>query len=749
MQLLERPGRRRGAVKRMSWVRDVLDWIGGISTAIALTPLLVGFLGFSWVTAGSGGLLLIAGLVGVKVLLPRHRFGRLEKRRLRAYHRAEVERMAARLPIEGAPHQATHEGWLRAGYGFVEPRYSSPEAGHSDRSIVDVLTDDLRSGRSMVLLGEPGAGKSLLVGMVFARLADAFKAESGQAPCPILLNLNALRSGPSAEGAGLTRAEEQSAWLREQLISDVLLPGDRRLARLLARGRVVLLCDGLDEAPTMRSPQLLANLIPQSLFGLLRIPSLLTCRTAFHSIYVDATELMDRFPRVLELLPLRFEEQGVQFLRWYAEARGHPQLTPELIKIIGGNPYLKETVARPLVLRMAAEVLSDLVLENHEVMGFLTIGHGGETSAIYSRYVDKWLQREQAKEPARLTWWQKRELIEWIAWEIFNKSLASGRGWGHFELNDLLIENLELRTVVQRWLESNMLADSDINEVCREIAHRSFLIISTDRRRYRFVHKSFFEFCVARHIVGSLDERRADRRVDHAVFLLRPLPDEVIDFIRELLLTLSTMPEQRNAIEATFLAILAGMNIDEGPAQLMAAQQAANLVPIVASTATMGRLRVGDLRQEHPFLQRAIAVADALHHDRHQLLDEFVGRMESEYEAESFHMGYNRIYYGDQAFGNGQWLDDGHPECGRFFRATVRHLRTASYRRIRVMDLYSLRVMLRDPDRRQYLLNREGEELRGLQALVDLQDPKLGPRHNRQRLLLRAELSALMPERMP
>ncbi|MER7547031.1 hypothetical protein ABTW95_28895 [Spirillospora sp. NPDC127506] len=732
------------AIRHLKVVRELLDWIG---TLAAVPAFLLLFLASHWLAAVAAGALLAAA--GARFLAFRRRLGYLECRRLRAYHRAEVEALAARLPVEGSASPRTHEERLRAGFGFVDPFFSGSGALRDGGPIVDVVTDVLRGGDRVMLMGEPGSGKSLIAGLVFARLADEFAASPRTARCPVFLQLNAMRPQTQPPDAGLTRAEEQALWLKEQLAVKVALPEVPKLARLLDDHRIVLVCDGLDEAPVMRSPHLLTSIVPESLFGLFRVPSLLTSRTAFYSIYVDATELMTGFGNAGRLLPLRFEEQGTAFLRWYAAAQRRPELAGELIRIIGGNPSLREAVARPLILRMTAEVLLDLVLRDHDADGFLSVGHGGETSAIYSRYVDKWLQREQAKEPSKLTWWQKGELIECVAWEIFSKSLASGRGWGHFELKDLLIEADELRRIAGRWLESNILVDGTVDEVCRELVHRSFLIISNDRRRYRFVHKSFFEFCAARHVVRCLDERRAENRADRTELLLHPLPDEVIDFVRELLLVVSADPDKRAATEATFLAVLNKVDIDAGTGHLMAAQQAANLLPIVADAHTMDRLRSGDLFPEHPFLQRAVAVADALHHDRHDLLDAFVKRMETDPEAVSFHMGYNRIYYGDQAYGDGLWVDDNHPECGRFFRATVRHLKVPAYRRIRVMDLYTLRVLLRNPDRRRYLLERELAALGELVALVGEADPGLGPEFDRQRVLLGSELRELLPETPP
>lgn len=743
VNLARSSSRRTPATRRFRRARELLDWVDILSPVAALIPVSV-FLGFPWIAAGGGAGVTLLVLLTIKLVRPRHRFGLLERRDLIAYHRAEVKRMATQLPVDGVVPAEKHEERLRAGYGFVSPSFTGSGAFGEAESIIDVLSEGLRTNQKLLLLGDPGSGKSLIASIVFARLSDAFAAAPRKAPCPVFLQLNAMRPDKPPMDMTVSRAEEQAGWLKEQLAPDVVLPDARRLARLVDNDRVILICDGLDEAPVMRSPQRLSSIIPENLIGLFRMPTLLTSRTAFFSIYMDASEVMADFESVGRLLPLRFEEHGTHFIRWYAAARGRPDLAGDLVKIIDGNASLKEAVARPLVLRMTAEVLLDLVLDDHAADSLLTVGHGGETSTIYSRYVDKWLQREQSKEPSRLKWWQKRELIQCVAWETFAKSLASGRGWGHFELKDLLIEGAELREITRRWSLSNILVDGSIDDMCREVATRSFLIVSTDRRRYRFVHKSLFEFCVARHVVDSLDERRVELRPERADLLLHPLPDEVIDFLRELLVAVAADPERRPATEATFLAILGSVGDTDDPGQLMAAQQALNLLPIVAGADTMRRLRSGDLCGDHPFLRRAVAVADALHYDRHELLNAFVKHMEKDREAESFHMGYNRIYYGDQAFGDGQWVDDGHPECGRFFRATIRHLKTQAYRRIRVMDFYSLRAMLRNPDRCRYLICREDQALRELGALVEISDPELGHEFERQRLLLRAELKAVL-----
>ena len=102
--------------------------------------------------------------------------------------------------------------------------------------------------------------------------------------------------------------------------------------------------------------------------------------------------------------------------------------------------------------------------------------------------------------------------------------------------------------------------------------------------------------------------------------------------------------------------------------------QAANLLPIVATPRTREYLRGIVASEGHPFIRRAIAVGEALHHQNPEFLDAFVASLDTDERARSFHMGYNRIYYGDQPLSRTNFEDDGQPECTRFFRACIRHM---------------------------------------------------------------------------
>src|SRR5688500_11316499 len=107
-----RSPRQAARSRRLSTTRELLDWVGPVSGVAALIPIAV-LLQVPWLLAGIGIGLALCTLLGFNILLPRRRFGLLEQRRLHAYHKAEVERLATRLPADGNSALQTLEETLR------------------------------------------------------------------------------------------------------------------------------------------------------------------------------------------------------------------------------------------------------------------------------------------------------------------------------------------------------------------------------------------------------------------------------------------------------------------------------------------------------------------------------------------------------------------------------------------------------------------------------------------------------------
>jgi hypothetical protein len=340
------------------------------------------------------------------------------------------------------------------------------------------------------------------------------------------------------------------------------------------------------------------------------------------------------------------------------------------------------------------------------------------TTYIYSRYVYKWLLREERRTGSVLSADEKLIAAEQLAWELFNRALVINGAYGSIEVTDLVIDGEMLDAAVQRLIQGRVYV-GDPRWLATDIQERNFLIRRTGIRvapgrkaaAYAFAHKSFFEYLLASHVVTQLCNATADL-IPLSEVLRAPFPDEVIGFIRELLREVHR-ENVRITIETNLAGVLEGLPVvrDYGPTALalprtrldddarleMARQQAGNLIPIVASPDMVAKLVARAGRERSDFVRRGIAVGLALHHAVVGPLDEFVALMDDPARGEhaiSVHVGYNRVYYGDQGR-TVDWLDDETLNCAGFFRNTVAQLANpGKYGAIWSMTFFTLRWLL-------------------------------------------------------
>lgn len=693
------------------------------------------------------GLLAAAALVAIALLAwhfsGRRRLGRTgltrrERSIVQEYHAGAVADLVRELPLPCDDAEGSFADQILAKSAYVPPPYRVESGSGSrrsrqsttDREPVGVLIDFLGRDESVLVLGDPGSGKTILAALTFCTLADQFVSGDRNAPIPVFIRLNSL----------MTDAGGAPATLVELLPDGFRRFGAERLERLLKERRFRFILDGLDELPDSRTTHGTGIRMPRQLIDLVHHPVVVTCRVAFHNLYVDGDRVKDCFDAALHVLPLTYEGEIVPFVERYSAGLGMGDSAPEILDMLRSNESLSETLSRPLMLRMTVDVLSHEIEESgpDAARRVLLTGSDYLNAQVYESYVDSWIKREHAKsEDPQLRPYEKLEVIGHIAWQIFRSPVRSDAGYGAFELRDLLIDRKHLVAAIDEWLQDE--AGGRGREIDRrtaivEIEERSFLIVGEQGDAYRFVHKSFFEYLLARHVYHAL-ARPAHAAGDVAELLSLPLPDEVIDFLRELLHRSKSPNEEayrRGNVEQSLLRVLTADPASESG--LMARQQAANLLPIVASEPTRRQLRLLFRSEEHPFIRRAIAVGEALHHEDPELLDAFVVDLFEDPRTRSFHMGYNRIYYGDQPLSATSFEDDQGIDCARFFRACIRHLQLDRYRYLRTMDLATLRLMLDDQSRCGPLLEKEAANLREVLRICARPDPELGQEYERQRL---------------
>ncbi|MGW0436639.1 hypothetical protein ACWDV4_29335 [Micromonospora sp. NPDC003197] len=259
--------------------------------------------------------------------------------------------------------------------GRIAPYYER-DAESGERTVT-ALTARLRRGESVLLLGEPGSGKSLsLYGVALAL------QEAGLLPIP-------LRALDAAE----------------------VLDSVRRVGRdPMAAGNTVTLVDGLDEASELTSDSTLAA----TLLDLLdRTPALVTSRIREYEERIAFETTAISFDEVFVLKGWSVEDEFADYLD---RLRRHRLIAdPALYRTAVASEQLARLVARPLYARMLTFIGHDAAAQISSV------------SKLYGEYLIRLSQATDFAIRSSHPVWNGQSLAVWqmAGWFVHSRELPA------------------------------------------------------------------------------------------------------------------------------------------------------------------------------------------------------------------------------------------------------------------------------------------------------------------------------------
>ncbi|WP_437899842.1 pentapeptide repeat-containing protein [Sorangium sp. So ce124] len=400
----------------------------------------------------------------------------------------------------------------------VDGRFVEPDArvdGGEPTPMLGALDAWLSSGEPTALvLGEFGLGKSTAL----AVWADR-RWESAATPLPLLVNLAGASPSASAEQLLL-----QAAGLADA-------PENRAAVRLLTRHRLLVPCfDGFDEMATRLEAAELAG----RLSGLLEIAAgggkvLVSSRDNYFPSQAHLTTTTDSAlsqalgapAGIRRVVVQPFTDDHVRDL--VRQIRGEGGAAAALSRIAGIYD-LKDLVHRPLLLGMVLATLDDL-----------SPGAQVGRADLYEAYLKRWLDNTRKDDPECFTDEQKKEFAEALAEQLWRSGKATCT-WQ------------ELQRSVRARLFPLLPEGMPPGAAFLEIQGGAFFVHEGEDG-YRFAHKSFLEYFLARALVATLPER------PEAALRTRPITQEVAAFVGEILRA-DGEPRRASAVRAvqSFLA---------------------------------------------------------------------------------------------------------------------------------------------------------------------------------------------------
>ncbi|MEX2974832.1 BTAD domain-containing putative transcriptional regulator [Streptomyces sp. C184] len=259
-----------------------------------------------------------------------------------------------------------------------EGRHGQPERLDLRGDLADVVTAFRRlPARQLVVLGEPGAGKTVLaILLTLGLLGDPQPGE----PTPVLLPLSSWDP----------HREHLHSWLARKLVEEypgldhAAAYGPDAAVRLVTEGRVLPVLDGLDEMPPALH-SVAIDALDQAMSG--GRPLVVTCRGTEYEKAVHHGGAIIARAAVVEIDPVGVED-AVDFLtarrppgdtRWQPvvnELRGHPQgalaqaLSTPLMVDLARTAYATPS-ADPAELTDSGRFPDRAAIENHLLDAFL------------------------------------------------------------------------------------------------------------------------------------------------------------------------------------------------------------------------------------------------------------------------------------------------------------------------------------------------------------------------------------------
>jgi hypothetical protein len=263
--------------------------------------------------------------------------------------------------------------------------------------------------RRLVILGEPGAGKTVLALLFVLALLDE---PAPNEPVPVILTASSWNP----------QEEHLHGWLARRLVeeypglSDKRTYGPETAMRLVTEGRIIPIIDGLDETPGRLHVAAL-DALDRGMVG--THPVVVTCRTAEYAAAVEEGGTGLSRAAVVEIDPVDLVDVA-GFL--CAAGPSAPRRWQPVLDRLSAQPDrpLARVLASPLMVALARTVYTD---PKNDPIELLDADRFGDQAAIERHLLDSFVSAayvQQPEVPAR-TWssstrtrYQPKQAQQWL-----------------------------------------------------------------------------------------------------------------------------------------------------------------------------------------------------------------------------------------------------------------------------------------------------------------------------------------------
>jgi hypothetical protein len=393
---------------------------------------------------------------------------------------------------------------------FVQPSFNHTELGIDEPLQLEVflnqwLNEDA-SPRQMAILGGYGTGKSSFLLHYAAKLAENYRP--GYSRIPVLISLTNVspmhddglkdRLSKTANEMGINYDSLMYLIEKQQVV--LLLDGFDEMGYVGSREHRLQHFDSIWRLATQGNKIIIAGR-PSYFFGEQELNKALQS--------VEANELIaDDLPhcRLIKLQSLSAKEIEKYLQKYFSSEE-----VVKYLAFIQSHQQLFDLAARPSLMHIIREMIAEVYADNQEQYS---------AAALMEKYAHHWIIRQDKKRIAGSL--SKDDKA------VFFEQLAE---W--FYLNETeIIEHRKVEKLMQQFLKHIDFSDQDTKEgILGDILSGSFL--QRQISNYQFVHRSFFEYFVAKRIVTYISEKESSEKKFPEIFF-KLWRQEIAAFVADL-----------------------------------------------------------------------------------------------------------------------------------------------------------------------------------------------------------------------
>ncbi len=208
---------------------------------------------------------------------------------------------------------------------FIPPLWKSYLGEAGSKELVKHLIDILSQGKRVLLLGDPGQGKTTISKRIFTILADDFLSGS-KSLLPVYIPLRDVAYLP-------VKTDGTISWLWNYLRNKPQRPipiSLEQFTSLASEKRLVFLFDGFDEMGGELSQ---SSINERAACNMFYHCSILTCRKNFYELYLSVSAIQENYIDKIELMPLQFTDTVKKYIEAFCKKKEF-LISENIIKVI-------------------------------------------------------------------------------------------------------------------------------------------------------------------------------------------------------------------------------------------------------------------------------------------------------------------------------------------------------------------------------------------------------------------------------